>query len=103
LLAPYLVLLTRDERHDLPKMSEKSLSFISKVNDYCASNPEFVPTFLDAAELDKDFEAVAALKEFSRLEPGVIDNKYYARGIGEIKQVTRKGAQEFQQLVSITH
>jgi hypothetical protein len=43
-------------------MSEKSLSFVSKVNDYCASNPEFVPTFLDAAELDKDFEAVAALK-----------------------------------------
>jgi hypothetical protein len=42
-------------------------------------------------------------QEFSRLEPGVIDNKYYAKGIGEIKQVTRKGAQEFQQLVNITH
>jgi len=42
-------------------------------------------------------------QEFSRLEPGVIDNKYYAKGIGEIKQVTRKGAQEFQHLVSITH
>jgi hypothetical protein len=42
-------------------------------------------------------------QEFSRLEPGVIDNKYYAIGIGEIKQVTTKGAREFQQLVNITH
>jgi len=42
-------------------------------------------------------------QEFSRLEPGVIDNKYYAKGIGEIKQVTKKGAQEFQELVNITH
>jgi hypothetical protein len=42
-------------------------------------------------------------QEFSRLEPGVIDNKFYAKGIGEIKQITTKGTHEFQQLVRITH
>lgn len=61
LLAPYLVVLTKEERHDLPKMSEKSLSFVSKVNDYCISNPEMVPAFLEATELDKDFTTVSSL------------------------------------------
>jgi len=49
------------------------------------------------------FKHCVHTQEFSRLEAGVIDNKYYARDIGEIKQVTTKGAKEFQQLVSITH
>ncbi len=62
LLAPCLVMLTMEERHDLPKMSEKSLSFVSKVHDYCASNPELVPDFMDVAELNMDFKTVSGLK-----------------------------------------
>ena len=62
LLQPYLQSLTADERHDLPKMSDKSLSFVSKVSEYCTSNPEFSPSFFNADEFQKDFNAAAMLK-----------------------------------------
>ncbi len=62
LLQPYLQSLTIDERHDLPKMSDKSFSFVSKVHDYSNSNPEFNPAFLDAVEFQKDFSTALALK-----------------------------------------
>jgi hypothetical protein len=62
LLQPYLQSLKVDERHDLPKMSDKSFGFVSKVNDYCTSNPEFNPAFSDSSEFKKDFELVATLK-----------------------------------------
>ncbi len=61
LLQPYVQSLTVDERRDLPKMSNKSLSFASKVNDYCNSNPEFCPSYLNAEELGVDFTTVAQL------------------------------------------
>lgn len=38
--------------------------------------------------------------ETSPLEPGVVDNKYYARGIGDVKEVTVKGPKERLRLVS---
>ena len=38
--------------------------------------------------------------ETSPLEPGVVDNKYYARGIGDVKEVTVKGPTERLRLVS---
>jgi hypothetical protein len=62
LLQPYLQTLTVEERRDLPKMSDKSLSFVSKVNDYSGSNPEFSPFYLNAGELHLDFETSSALK-----------------------------------------
>jgi len=62
LLQPYLQSLTADERHDLPKMSDKSFSFVSKVSEYCTSNPEFSPSFFNADEFQKDFNAAAMLK-----------------------------------------
>lgn len=62
LLQPYMHPLTVDERRDLPKMSDKSLSFVTKVDSYCSTNPEFIPSFMDAAEMDADFKTVSALK-----------------------------------------
>ncbi|MFT4156158.1 hypothetical protein [Parafilimonas sp.] len=62
LLQPYLQSLTMEERHDLPKMSDKSLSFVSKVNDYSVANAEFCPAYMSAAELNSDFNIVARLK-----------------------------------------
>jgi hypothetical protein len=40
-------------------------------------------------------------REFSRLEPGVIDRDYYVRGIGQVLE--RAGAGGNSALVSITH
>ncbi len=39
-------------------------------------------------------------KEWTPLEPGVIDNKYYIRGIGSVREITVKGPVERLKLVS---
>jgi hypothetical protein len=41
--------------------------------------------------------------ETTPLEPGVVDNKLYVRGIGTVVEVTVKGGSERNQLVSVTH
>jgi hypothetical protein len=41
-------------------------------------------------------------EETTPLEPDVLDNKYYVRGIGEVKEVTVKGGRELFELVSVT-
>ena len=41
-------------------------------------------------------------KEWTPLEPGVIDHKYYVRGIGTVKEQAVKGGDELNELVSVT-
>jgi hypothetical protein len=40
-------------------------------------------------------------KEWTPLEPGTLDHKYYVRGIGEVKEITVKGPTERAELVSV--
>jgi hypothetical protein len=42
-------------------------------------------------------------KEWTRLEPSVLENKYYIRGVGEVKSTTVKGPPEVMSLVSVIH
>jgi hypothetical protein len=42
-------------------------------------------------------------KEWSPLEPGVVEHKYYAAGVGDIKEVTAKGPSETLVLVNARH
>jgi hypothetical protein len=42
-------------------------------------------------------------KEWTPLEPGVIDHKLYKRGVGTILEQTVKGGDERNTLVSVTH
>ena len=42
-------------------------------------------------------------EEFSLLEPGVLDNKYYVKGIGNVKEQTVQGGDDVLNLVSVTH
>ena len=42
-------------------------------------------------------------KEWTPLEPGTLDHKYYVRGIGNVKEVTVKGPLERAELVSVRH
>jgi hypothetical protein len=46
-LLPKLKTLSPEERHDLPKMGDKSVAFVQKAIEYCRENPELVPQFLD--------------------------------------------------------
>jgi len=41
-------------------------------------------------------------KEWTPLEPGVLDHKYYVRGIGTVLEQTVRGGDERQELVSVT-
>jgi hypothetical protein len=42
-------------------------------------------------------------KETTPLEPDVVDNKYYVRGIGEVAERTVQGGNDHQELVSVIH
>jgi hypothetical protein len=48
-----------------------------------------------------DFHHALRTEEQTALEPGVLDNKYYVRGIGEVVEVTVKGPREFFRLVDV--
>jgi hypothetical protein len=42
-------------------------------------------------------------EETTALEPDVLDNKYFVRGIGEIKEIAVKGPREKLVLVDVKH
>jgi hypothetical protein len=48
----------------------------------------------------RNFAAVMLTKEWTPLEPGVLDHKYYVRGIGTVLEQTVKGGDERNELVS---
>jgi hypothetical protein len=49
------------------------------------------------------FDQVLVSKEWSPLEPGVVEHKYYAAGVGDMKEVTVKGPSETLGLVNVRH
>ncbi|MGC3977088.1 MAG: hypothetical protein QM751_01950 [Paludibacteraceae bacterium] len=55
LLAPYVTSLTPSERHDIPKMGEKSLSFVEKAYDFAKQNPALCPSYLNMEDFRVDF------------------------------------------------
>src|SRR5438552_3885068 len=46
---------------------------------------------------------VLQTKEYTKLEPGVIEQKFYSRGIGFVRSVMTKGGTEFFNLVAIRY
>jgi hypothetical protein len=56
ILASCIVPLTPEERHDLPKMGEKTLAFVEKAYDFAKQNPNLVPPYLDVPCFGVDFE-----------------------------------------------
>jgi hypothetical protein len=49
------------------------------------------------------YEHALLTKEWTPLEPGVIDHKYYAKGIGTVKEQTVKGGSELLVLDAVVH
>jgi hypothetical protein len=56
LLSPYLLALTPAERQGMPKMGEKTISFVEKAYDFAKQNPNLVPPYLEMAAFGVDFE-----------------------------------------------
>jgi hypothetical protein len=49
------------------------------------------------------FHHVLVTKEWSPLEPGAVAHKYYASGVGNVKEVAVKGPSERIELVNLKH
>jgi hypothetical protein len=62
-LAPYLLPLTPAERHDMPKMGDKTLSFVEKAQDYAHQYPSLCPSYLNVAEFDIDMTDATGLRK----------------------------------------
>src|SRR5689334_14466105 len=50
----------------------------------------------------RDFDDALLTKEWTPLEPGVLDHKFYARGIGTVLEQTVRGGNERNELVSFS-
>jgi hypothetical protein len=55
LLTPYLLALTPAERQGMPKMGEKTISFVEKAHDFAQQNPNLVPPYLEMGAFGTDF------------------------------------------------
>jgi hypothetical protein len=62
-LAPHLKTLSVNDRMEIPKMGDKTISFVLKALEYSVKNSELVPQFLDVEEFKKDVNAVQSLRE----------------------------------------
>lgn len=62
---PFLVTLSAQERKELAKMGPKSVGFDEKCATYMGNRPEFVPGFVDPAEVLKDRTLRAQLLRFA--------------------------------------
>jgi GrpB-like predicted nucleotidyltransferase (UPF0157 family) len=63
LLAPYLLPLTPEERQNLPKMGNKTLSFVEKAQDYVHQYPSLCPSYLDVTAFDTDMTDATGLRK----------------------------------------
>jgi hypothetical protein len=61
---PFLVSLTNQERQEIAKLGEKSVGFEEKCAAYMASNPEFLPGFVQIGEVTKDRALRAQILQF---------------------------------------
>jgi len=82
LLNPYLLALTPDEKHELPKMGPKTLNFVEKAHEYAHANPNLVPPYLNMAAFDADFTDAHGLwnlnNRIRQLADGVLDTQMIA-------------------------
>jgi hypothetical protein len=60
-LAEVTINLTPEEKQSLPRMGDASVAFDAKCQDYMATRPDLVPSFLDKTEMAKDRQLVADL------------------------------------------
>jgi hypothetical protein len=82
LLASYLLALTPAERHELPKMGEKTIAFVEKAYDFARQNPALVPPYLDVDAFGVDFSDAhglwTLLNTVEQLEEGIGDTEMIA-------------------------
>ncbi|MDR1493400.1 MAG: hypothetical protein LBT05_11860 [Planctomycetaceae bacterium] len=73
-LAPYVLPLTPAERRDLPKMGDKTLSFVEKAQDYAHQYPTLCPSYLNMNEFDTDMTDATGLRKLHIAAKQLSDN-----------------------------
>ena len=48
------------------------------------------------------FDGVLETKDYTPLEPGLVEHKFYARGIGPVQALTVSGGSDREQLITFT-
>lgn len=61
---PFLMSVSNQERQEMAKMGDKSVGFDEKCAAYMVSNPEYLPGFIQIAEINKDRALRAQLLQF---------------------------------------
>lgn len=56
LLVPYFVTLTPEDRKNMLKMNNGTDPFVAQGLQYMGSNPEFIPSFVNAKEVGTDYD-----------------------------------------------
>jgi hypothetical protein len=72
-LLPHLKAVNGSEKLDLPKMGDKTVSFVQKALEHCNQNPELVPQFMDVGEFSRDVVAVEKLRSFNAPLTQIVD------------------------------
>jgi hypothetical protein len=61
-LLPLVVELGPDDRRVLPKMSTKTVEFVTKTLEHMRANPDLKPGYVDIDEFSRDLDAVRVLR-----------------------------------------
>lgn len=72
ILNPICITLTPDQRQQIVKMGPASVPIVNSANMCAQQNPQFVPSFVDSAELNKDVVAVNDLTKIANLIAPVV-------------------------------
>ena len=73
-LAPYMIPLTPEERHNLLKMGNKTLSFVVKALDYARHYPQLCPSFLNIVDFEADVADATGLRTLHIAAKQLADN-----------------------------
>jgi hypothetical protein len=61
LISPYVTSLSPDDRRNLPKMGEKSVSFVDKTKELATLNPTLCPSFMNLEDFVVDYSDARSL------------------------------------------
>lgn len=61
ILLPFLIALTPEQRKKMLKVGDGTEPFVDKVMDYAVTDPQFLPAYVQLAEMQKDYDAVEGL------------------------------------------
>jgi hypothetical protein len=73
-LMPYVVALAPDDKQGMPKVKDKSVPFMLKGLQYMQTNPEFIPVYMDVAEVNKDYTAFDVMKQLLQVLAPIVSN-----------------------------